>query len=63
MNTKLDLYKLHKTEYVTPRKPALVRIKHAHYLAIEGRSKQSMRATACKCCTWGRMTRNMKPLR
>jgi hypothetical protein len=37
MNTKLDLYKVHKTEYVMPRQPALVHIKPAQYLAIEGR--------------------------
>jgi len=38
MNTtrKLDLYKLHKDEYVTPKKPVLVNIKPAHYLAISG---------------------------
>src|SRR5689334_25425453 len=33
---KLDLYKLHKTDYVAPRKPVLVRLKPATYLAIEG---------------------------
>ena len=37
MNTKLDLYKVHKTEYVTPRRPALIHIEPAQYLAIEGR--------------------------
>ena len=36
MNTKLDLYKLHKAEYVTPRKPVLIRVKPAQYLIIEG---------------------------
>jgi hypothetical protein len=34
---KLDLYKLHKTDYVAPRKPVLLRLKPAIYLAIEGR--------------------------
>jgi hypothetical protein len=34
--TKLDLYKLHKAEYVTPRKPVLVHTKPAQYLTIEG---------------------------
>ena len=33
---KLDLYKLHKAEYVTPRKPVLVQTKPAQYLAIDG---------------------------
>jgi hypothetical protein len=36
MNTKLDLYKVHKAEYATPCKPALVHAKPAQYLAIEG---------------------------
>jgi hypothetical protein len=34
---KLDLYKLHHGEYVSPRKPALVDVKPAKYLAIGGR--------------------------
>ena len=33
---KLDLYKLHKAEYATPKQPALVRLKPATYLAISG---------------------------
>ena len=33
---KLDLYKLHKAEYVARRQPALVRTRAAHYLAIAG---------------------------
>lgn len=33
---KLDLYKTHKSEYVTPRKPALVQTGPALYLAIDG---------------------------
>lgn len=33
---KIDLYKLHKNEYVMPRKPALVDIGAATYLAISG---------------------------
>jgi hypothetical protein len=36
MNTKLDLYKLHKAEYAMPRKPVLLRVKPAQYLTIEG---------------------------
>jgi hypothetical protein len=36
MSAKLDLYKLHKAEYVTPKKPVLVRMKPAQYLAISG---------------------------
>ena len=33
---KLDLYKLNKTEYAATRKPALVELKPATYLAISG---------------------------
>jgi len=33
---KLDLYKVHKDEYVTPKKPVLVQTKRAKYLAITG---------------------------
>ena len=38
MNTqaKIDLYKLHKAEYAATRKPAIVEIKPAAYLAISG---------------------------
>jgi len=36
MPEKIDLYKLHKNEYVTPRKPALIHTKPAQYLAIDG---------------------------
>jgi hypothetical protein len=35
-NEKLDLYKLNKSEYITPKKPALVETRAAHYLAIRG---------------------------
>jgi len=34
---KLDLYKLHKAEYVTPKKPELIQTKPAKYLTITGR--------------------------
>ncbi len=37
--TKLDLYKLHKHEYVSPKKPVLVELKPATYLAISGKGK------------------------
>ena len=33
---KLDLYKLHKAEYAATRKPALVEVTPASYLAISG---------------------------
>jgi hypothetical protein len=34
---KLDLYQIHKAEYVTPRQPVLLRIASARYLGISGR--------------------------
>ncbi len=33
---KIDLYKLHKAEYATPRKPAMIKMEPATYLAICG---------------------------
>ena len=33
---KIDLYKLHKDDYVAPKKPVLVDLKPATYLAISG---------------------------
>jgi hypothetical protein len=36
---KLDLYRLHKDEYVTPKKPVLVDIGPAQYLSINGRGE------------------------
>jgi hypothetical protein len=33
---KIDLYKLNRNEYVTPKQPVLIRTKPAHYLAISG---------------------------
>ena len=36
---KLDLYKQHKDEYVTPKRPTLVKIGPAKYLTIEGRGE------------------------
>lgn len=34
--TKLDLYKEHKAEYVTPKTPALINVKPAKYLTVTG---------------------------
>jgi hypothetical protein len=36
---KLDLYKTHKADYAAPRKPVLITLKPAVYLAIEGRGE------------------------
>jgi hypothetical protein len=33
---KVDLYKLHKNEYVTPKKPVLLEVQPAKYLSISG---------------------------
>lgn len=46
--TKLDLGKLHKADYVTPKQPVLLTIKPAHYLAISGQGAPGgERFTAC----------------
>jgi hypothetical protein len=37
--TKIDLYKQHKADYAATRKPALVTLKPAKYLAIEGEGR------------------------
>ena len=39
--TKLDLFKKHKAEYVAPKKPVLVKIGPAKYLAVEGKGEPS----------------------
>lgn len=36
MATKLDLYRVHKAEYVAPREPVLLTVKPARYLTIAG---------------------------
>ena len=36
---KIDLYKLHKEDYVSPRKPALLVLKPITYLAIDGQGE------------------------
>jgi hypothetical protein len=36
---KVDLYKLHKQDYVAPKKPTLLVIKEAQYLAISGQGE------------------------
>src|SRR5574337_1261794 len=36
---KLDLYKIHKAEYVAAKKPVLVKIKPAKYLTIGGKGE------------------------
>ena len=36
VSEKIDLYKLHKTEYVTPKEPVLIQVGAAKYLAAEG---------------------------
>lgn len=34
--TKIDLYKTHRSEYVTPRKPVLVNVGSGQYMAVDG---------------------------
>jgi hypothetical protein len=36
---KIDLYKVHKSDYVTPKKPVLIEVKKATYLAISGQGE------------------------
>jgi hypothetical protein len=36
---KIDLYKLHKAQYVAPKKPQLVEVEEAKYLTISGRGE------------------------
>ena len=33
---KIDLFKSHKDEYASPKKPVLVKVKKALYLAVDG---------------------------
>jgi hypothetical protein len=45
---KLDLYKLHKDEYVSPKRPVLVQTRPAQYLGISGQGAPgSERFTSC----------------
>jgi hypothetical protein len=39
MPEKVDLYKLHKADYVTPKEPVFVRIGAAKYLTVEGQGE------------------------
>lgn len=51
---KLDLCKLHKADYATPKKPVLLEIKPAQYLAIEGQgSPGGERFNACLGALYG----------
>lgn len=51
---KLDLYKLHKDEYVAPKKPVLLQIKPAQYLGIKGQGAPGgERFTACIGALYG----------
>ena len=54
MTAKLDLYKLHKTEYVAPSRPVLLRTKPARYLAVYGQGAPGgERFTACIGALYG----------
>ena len=51
---KLDLYKLYKNEYVTPKKPVMLQTKPAQYLAIKGQGAPGgERFTACIGALYG----------
>jgi hypothetical protein len=45
---KIDLFKLHKNDYVSPKKPVLVNLKSANYLAIEGQGEPGGEVFASK---------------
>ncbi len=45
---KLDLYKLHKDEYATPKKPVLIEMSAARYLTILGQGKPGGEAFQAK---------------
>ena len=54
MSAKLDLYKLHKDEYVMPKKPVLIQVKPAQYLTIRGKGAPGgERFTACIGALYG----------
>ena len=51
---KVDLCKLHKEEYVTPKKPVIIQAKPAQYLAISGQGAPGAeRFTACVGALYG----------
>lgn len=39
MAEKIDLYRIHKSEYATPKKPAFIETKPAKYLTIRGKGE------------------------
>ena len=52
--TKLDLGRLHKADYVTPKQPVLLTLKPAHYLAISGQGAPGgEQFTACIGALYG----------
>ena len=54
MTPKLDLYKIHKSDYVNPKKPVLIKIKPAQYLAVDGQGAPGGdRFTACIGALYG----------
>ncbi|HEY3857683.1 MAG TPA: GyrI-like domain-containing protein [Verrucomicrobiae bacterium] len=51
---KLDLYKVHKSEYVTPKKPSIVQTRPAKYLTISGQGTPGgERFIACIAALYG----------
>jgi hypothetical protein len=40
---KIDLYQLHKSEYVAPKKPVLIECQPAQYLAVKGKGEPAAR--------------------
>jgi hypothetical protein len=52
-SAKLDLYKLHKAEYATPKAPQLIDVDKASYLAIQGKGEPGGNSFRTK---WGRFS-------
>ena len=36
---KIDLFKLHKAEYVSPKKPVIIDVKPAKYMVVDGQGE------------------------
>lgn len=45
---KVDLYKVHKEDYIAPKKPTFVNVKKAQYLAVSGRGAPGSEAYQSK---------------
>jgi hypothetical protein len=66
---KLDLYKLHKDQYITPKKPEMVKTKPAKYLTITGKGEPGVELFSRKiqalprCCIKMRLNQLHTPIK